>query len=83
MPTPDDIRRRLAAVEGIDWTKVKRGHDEEYYSDWLYVGPVMMLTTFSPGPEDLADVAKVEAVAEFLQHAASDIRRLLDERGQP
>ncbi|WP_326828975.1 hypothetical protein OIE13_28930 [Streptosporangium sp. NBC_01810] len=76
----DDIRRRLAAVEGIDWSQLEREHDAEYCTDWIRIGPVMIPTTFHPGPDDLADVAQTTAVAEFVQHAVADIRRLLDER---
>src|SRR5690606_25876823 len=72
-----DTRGRLAAVESIDWSKVERESDAEYYGDWLHIGPVRLATTFSPGPEDLADVAQTQAVAAFVQHAAGDLRRLL------
>lgn len=73
----DNIRERLAAVERIDWSKVEREDGAEYYGDWLHIGPVRLATTFSPGPEDLADVAQTQAVAAFVQHAAADLRRLL------
>ena len=73
----DDIRERLAAVERIDWSKIRREEEAEYYGDWLHVGPVRLATTFSPGPEDLADIAQTQAVAAFVQHAAGDLRRLL------
>ncbi|MDX3110140.1 hypothetical protein [Nonomuraea angiospora] len=75
----DDIRQRLAALEGIDWSTVERQYDAEYYTDWLRVGPVMLPTTFSPSPEDQADAAQAEAVAVFLQHAVADMRQLLEE----
>lgn len=87
MSSPDEsfdpvggIRRRLAAVEDIDWSRVERGYDEEHYGDWLHIGPVHLMTSFSPGQEDLADVVQTQAVAEFLEHAARDIRVLLAER---
>lgn len=73
----DDIRERLAAVESIDWSKVERESEAEYYGDWLHIGPVRLATTFSPGPEDLSDVAQTQAIVAFLQHAAADLRRLL------
>jgi hypothetical protein len=73
----DDIRQRLAAVENIDWSKVESGGQAEYFGDWLHVGPVMLMTTLTPEPEDLADVAQTQAVATFVQHAAADLRRLL------
>lgn len=80
----EDIRARLAAVEGLDWSKVEREYDAEYFTDWIHVGPVQIMTTFSPGPADVADVERTEAVAAFLQHAVADIRRLLNERdGRP
>ncbi|MGI5293168.1 hypothetical protein ACQEVF_59020 [Nonomuraea polychroma] len=40
----DDIARRLDAVAGIDWT-VTRQDREEYYGDWIHVGPIMMTAT--------------------------------------
>lgn len=41
----DDIRRRLEAIQGIDWSTVKREVGEEYYGNWVKVGPIMMLST--------------------------------------
>ncbi|RBQ21576.1 hypothetical protein DP939_02370 [Spongiactinospora rosea] len=73
----DDIRARLAAVQGIEW-RIERERGEEYYGDWLNVGPVKLMTTFSPGPRDAATTSQAEAVAEFIRPAAADIRRLLD-----
>ncbi|PZG47474.1 hypothetical protein C1I98_13470 [Spongiactinospora gelatinilytica] len=72
----DDIRARLAAVEGIEW-RVTREPGEEYYGDWLRVGPAMLMTTFSPGPRDAATTSQAEAVGDFIQHAAADLHRLL------
>lgn len=43
--THDDIRRRLEAVEGLNWDDVGRARDEEYHGDWVRVGPVMMQST--------------------------------------
>ncbi len=82
--THDDIRRRLAAVEGIDWSEAKKLFEEERYGDWYEVGTVLVPTDFHTvgdkvPAQDKADAAQQAAVAEFLQHAAADIRRLLAE----
>ncbi|MEV7805020.1 hypothetical protein AB0O28_18925 [Microbispora sp. NPDC088329] len=43
--THEDIRRRLEAVEGLDWNETQRETSQEYHGDWVRVGPVMMQST--------------------------------------
>ncbi|MGP4092965.1 hypothetical protein [Nonomuraea sp. KM90] len=73
----DDIRQRLAAVGHIDWSRTRREDAEEYYGDWLRIGPVMLQTSWRPEPHDEDCVAQRNAISAFLQHAATDLRRLL------
>ena len=65
----DDIRQRLAAVEELNWSRVEHEIQQEYYSDWVKIGPLRMHL--------IADRADEDAVVAFLQHAATDLRRLL------
>ncbi|MGR6922590.1 hypothetical protein ACU635_50765 [[Actinomadura] parvosata] len=73
----DDIRQRLAAVEHIDWRKTRREDAEEYYGDWLRIGPLMLMTSWRPEPHDAESVSQRNAISAFLQHAVTDLRRLL------
>lgn len=74
----DEIAGRLEAVEQIDWSEIEHFHEEEFYGDWIRIGPIMIQTTDSPDLADQADRAESEAVAEFVQHAVADMRLLLD-----
>lgn len=73
----DDIRQRLAAIEHIDWSKVRREESREYYGDFVSVGPVLMLGADKYDPPN--ERAQEGAILGFLQNAAADIRRLLAE----
>lgn len=85
----DDIARRLQAVEGLDWSKVRKLFEEEKYGDFYRVGPVLVPTDFHTEGDRVpaeykAFAAEGAAVAEFLQHAVADMRRLLNElEGRP
>ncbi|HEY9375020.1 hypothetical protein [Streptomyces sp.] len=68
----DDIRQRLAAVEELNWSRVEHETQQEYYSDWVKIGPLRMHL--------IADRADEDEVVAFLQHAATDLRCLIDER---
>lgn len=70
----DDIRQRLAAVEHIDLSRVERERDREYYGDWVRLGPLIMSAA---EPDHDVEIAEENAVVQFLQHAAADLRRLL------
>lgn len=73
----DDIRQRLADVEHIDWSRTRRENAEEYYGDWLRIGPVMLQTTWRPEMHDDDRVVERNAISAFLQRATDDLRRLL------
>jgi hypothetical protein len=80
-----EIRQRLAAIANVDWSTVKRERDEEYYGDWIHVGPVLLHDVH---PEDElpkwreqmeAEKRQTEALVAFVHHAADDIRTLLEQ----
>lgn len=64
-----DIRARLEAVTGVEWGDPQTRYEEEFYGDWVMVYPVLV---FGKDRE-------AQALAEFIRHAAEDIRRLLEE----
>lgn len=89
MHSLDEVRQRLAAVADVDWSTVKRERDEEYFGDWIHVGPFLLHDVY---PEDEqpnwrehteADKRQIEALVVFVQHAAEDIRALLEEVAKP
>ncbi|MCW2768173.1 MAG: hypothetical protein JWO11_4132 [Nocardioides sp.] len=69
--TDDDIRRRLQAVEGIDWMSMERRAGDEIYGSWARIGDRVVLADYG---------AETEPVVDFFMHAAADLRRLLAER---
>ncbi len=83
-----DIRARLEAVKDLDWTNVERDTtEEEYWTRWVHVGPVMMFAASDvdgahPNVVERVKVEQVKqaALIEFLTHAAADIERLLADR---
>jgi hypothetical protein len=81
----DAIRRRLDAIAGFDLSNVERETEIEYYGDWIKLGPVL-LQDFDPEDEfphwresERENKRQLEALVEFLSHAAEDIRVLLDQ----
>ena len=79
----EDVERRLDAIKDVDWRAVEWEKEEEYFGDWVRVGPVLM-HDFDPEDEheQHRESARVEkrqqtAVIEFLTHAADDMRSLL------
>lgn len=80
----EEIARRLEAVEGLDWTDIKKLFEEEQYGDFYRIGPVLVPTDFHTVGDKVPDVDKAyaaeqAAVAEFLQHVVADMRRLLNQ----
>ncbi len=83
-----DIRARLEAVKDLDWTNVERDTiEEEYWTKFVHVGPVMMFAAsdVSEAHPNVVERVKAEqveqaALIEFLTHAAADIERLLADR---
>lgn len=61
-----DFNTLLAAIECIDWTKVMREDDEEYYRDWLKIDEKI----------HMASDPEAEAVVAFMQQAPAELRRL-------
>lgn len=65
----DDIRQRLAAIEHIDWSKVEHQTNEDHNGDWIYVDEKVLMY----------DGIDEQNMADFMQHAVADMRRLLAE----
>lgn len=72
-----DIRKRLEAVADIDWTNVKHVSEEEYYSDWVHIGPVMMNAVGDPEeiPSGAERYWSQERIADVRAEQRADKRR--------
>lgn len=78
-----DIRKRLEAVAWVNWNDTDDIARGEYVGDWHGIGPVMVPTVFDPVPQGTSHAKDMSNVAWFIQHAAEDIRRLLEEVQEP